>query len=240
MSTAASGPTPIPSPTATGKPGGLPPWRSVLVVVAHPDDESFGLGAVVESFVAQGASVDALCFTRGEASTLGAAADLATVRAKELDAAAAALGIRAVTLLDFPDGGLDRVAPDVLSERVAAAAEAAAADGVLVFDSNGVTGHRDHMAATAAAVRAAQPLGIGVLAWCLPAEVAERLDEEFGAGFQGRPEPEIDLTVPVTRTRQRVAVSCHPSQVVPGGPLWRRLELQGSFEHLRWLDGVER
>lgn len=235
MSAAAPGALPTPSRAAAEDPADLPSWRAVLVVVAHPDDESFGLGAVVESFVARGAAVDALCFTRGEASTLGAAPDLAAVRERELHDAADALGIRSVTLLDFPDGELGRLAPEVLVDRVAESAAAAGADGLLVFDSNGVTGHPDHVAATAAAVRAAQPMGLGVLAWCLPAGVAERLDEEFGAGFQGRSAPEIDLRVTVTRTRQRVAVSCHPSQVVPGGPLWRRLELQGPFEHLRWL-----
>ena len=47
-----------------------PPWRSVLAVVAHPDDESFGLGAVLAGFVDAGAAVAVLCFTHGESSTL--------------------------------------------------------------------------------------------------------------------------------------------------------------------------
>jgi LmbE family N-acetylglucosaminyl deacetylase len=41
-----------------------------LAVIAHPDDESFGLGAVLAAFGA-GTQVRVLCFTRGEASTLG-------------------------------------------------------------------------------------------------------------------------------------------------------------------------
>ncbi len=57
---------------------GLPHWERVLVVVAHPDDESFGLGAVLSSFVDAGADVSVLCFTQGEASTLhGVEGDLA-------------------------------------------------------------------------------------------------------------------------------------------------------------------
>lgn len=43
--------------------------RRALAVVAHPDDESFGLGAVLGYLVHNGAEVSVLCFTRGEAST---------------------------------------------------------------------------------------------------------------------------------------------------------------------------
>jgi hypothetical protein len=35
----------------------LPEWRQVLAVVAHPDDETFGLGAIADSFAAGGTSV---------------------------------------------------------------------------------------------------------------------------------------------------------------------------------------
>jgi LmbE family N-acetylglucosaminyl deacetylase len=50
----------------------LPDWPVALVVVAHPDDESFGLGAVIEAFVTSGTTVHVLCLTKGEASTVGA------------------------------------------------------------------------------------------------------------------------------------------------------------------------
>ena len=46
----------------------LPRWRRVLAVVAHPDDESFALGALLDRFVTAGAEVSVLCLTHGEAS----------------------------------------------------------------------------------------------------------------------------------------------------------------------------
>lgn len=214
----------------------LPPWRSVLVVVAHPDDESFGLGAVLAGFADAGAAVAVLCFTHGEASTVrGVEGDLASVRVGELAGAARVLGVDPVRLVDYPDGALAEVDVDDLSAHVADLAGEVGADGLLVFDSDGVTGHPDHARATAAALSAAERLGLDVLGWTVPRTVADALDEEYGAAFTGREPGDIDLVVTVDRTRQLAAVACHPSQAVPGSLLWRRLDLLGDHEHLRWL-----
>jgi hypothetical protein len=65
--------------------------------------------------------------------------------------------------------------------------------------------------------------------------VAAALRDEVGAPFTGYDLNEIDLVIEVDRTAQRQAVECHPSQAVPGSALWRRLELLGDREYLRWL-----
>jgi hypothetical protein len=41
--------------------------------------------------------------------------------------------------------------------------------------------------------------------------------------------------VSVDRAVQLKAVACHVSQAVPGSVMWRRIELLGDHEHLRWL-----
>lgn len=95
---------------------GLP---SVVAVCAHPDDESFGLGAVIASLTAAGISTAVLSFTHGEASTLhGSPGDLGVVRAAELAAAADALTVSDVRLLDHADGSLDCVDLDVLVDDI--------------------------------------------------------------------------------------------------------------------------
>jgi LmbE family N-acetylglucosaminyl deacetylase len=214
----------------------LPPWRSVLAVVAHPDDESFGLGAVLDAFVRGGATVEVLCLTHGEASTLhGAPGDLAAVRGAELSAAADALGVTRTLLHDHPDGALGDLCRTRLATEVVVAAESSGVQGLLVFDTTGVTGHPDHVAASSAALLAAEALNLPVLGWTLPEAVARQLNLELGASFAGHLPEDIDLQVSVDRVRQRAACQAHASQALPSSVLWRRLELLGETESLRWL-----
>lgn len=214
----------------------LPAWRDVLAVVAHPDDETFGLGAVIDAMVRAGSAVHVLCFTRGESSTLNeSGVDLRSTRAAELRLASAELGVTGCTLLDYPDARLPAVPEADLEAQVARLAARLGPDGMLVFDDTGVTGHGDHKAATAAAASAARAAGLPVLAWTIPKAIASQLRAETGTRFAGRPASEVDLCVRVDRTRQRRAAWLHASQVSPGAVLWRRLQLQGDCEHLRWI-----
>lgn len=214
--------------------GCLPRSRQVLAVCAHPDDESFGLGAVLSGFTAHGTRVRVLCFTRGEASTLGRPdCSLADRRAAELTAAAEALRIEDVQLFAYPDGALAQMPLDELTGRVADTL--AGADLLLVFDDNGITGHPDHRRATQAALAAAAVFRVPVLAWALPQSVADQLNAEFGAGFQGRRIADLDIMIEVDRARQRAAINCHTSQSRDNPVLWRLLELLGDHEYLRWL-----
>jgi len=214
----------------------LPAWSSVLAVVAHPDDESFGLGAILDAFNRGAARSAVLCLTHGEASTVhGVTGHLAAVRGQEFAAAARTLGVADIALRDYPDGGLAQVCRSRLAGEVIDAARAAHADGLLVFDPSGVTGHQDHATASAAALFAAAGLNLPVLGWTLPHSVAIQLNLEFGTGFVGHPATAIDINLPVDRARQLAASAAHVSQAVPTSVLWRRLELLGDVEQLRWL-----
>ena len=214
----------------------LPGWRSALVVVAHPDDETFGLGALIARLTASGTAVHVLCFTRGEASTLNENdSDLLAARARELRQAGSALGVASVTLLDYPDSRLASIPPAELAAHVTRLAGCHRPGGLLVFDDTGITCHPDHQAATRAAVHAAGAAGLPVLAWVLPDAIAGRLREETGGAFAGQPAGRIDLCVRVDRAAQRRAALMHASQISPTAVLWRRLQLQGDCEHLRWL-----
>ncbi len=209
---------------------------SVLAVCAHPDDETFGLGALLAALADGGMRTAVLSLTRGEASTLGAdVEDLAAERSRELVAAAAALGARVAGLHDHPDGSLETVPMVELAGEVVAAADEVAADLLLVFDPGGVTGHPDHRRATEAALVAAGRMDRPVLAWTLPADVAEALNQELSTGFVGVEPALVDLELRVDRAAQLAAIACHGSQSEDNPVLRRRLELQGGVESTRWL-----
>jgi LmbE family N-acetylglucosaminyl deacetylase len=215
------------------------PFRTVLAVCAHPDDESFGLGAVISTFGELGIETMLLCFTRGEASTLGEHGDdLAHRRTVELEAAAVALGIRSLRILSYPDGRLSETGIEELSAEVEDASVTGSVDCLLVFDETGITGHPDHRTATAAARTAAGRLVLPVLAWTLPNTITDVLNVEFGTGFLGREPAAIDLTIDVDRRLQHEAIGCHASQSSDNPILRRRLALQDSAESLIWLDAV--
>lgn len=212
-------------------------YRRLLAVVAHPDDESFGLGALLSAFVQRDNFAGVLCFTHGEASTLGDGDnDLHAIRARELRDAANELGIAWVRLLDHPDGQLAAVPLDTLREEVTAAIDDVRADVVLVFGNGGVTGHPDHVRATEAAVAAAHKTGLPVVAWTLSEDVARSLNSEFGTMFEGRCATDILEAVTVDREAQLRAIAQHRTQTKHNPVLWRRLELEGDQEWIRIME----
>lgn len=235
-------PSPPSAPAATttravpGVPAGeLPRWGSVLAVVAHPDDESLGLGAVIDAFARSGAEVTVLSLTPGARYTDSpVAGDLLPLRRSQLAAAGAVLGVTRVELRDYPDGHLDEVARHLLVDDVAGEIDTWGPDGLLVLDPGGVNGRTDHVVATGAALEAANRAGISVLAWGLPPDVATTLNEETGSTAFTAIGPG-SFAVPVDREQQRLATLTYAHDAAADTLGWRRLELLGDTERLRWL-----
>src|SRR4051794_28922497 len=105
----------------------------LLVVVAHPDDESFGCGSLLARGAAAGDETIVLCATRGEAGESRIATnDLAALRERELRDAARILGVTTVRLLDYSDSGMTGALP--VHALAAAAPTMLAADVRSVLD----------------------------------------------------------------------------------------------------------
>jgi N-acetylglucosamine malate deacetylase 2 len=218
-------------------PSGPPPRASrVLAVVAHPDDESFGLGALLATYAGAGSDVGVLCLTLGEASTLGATGpDLGPRRGAEFASACEALGVRRRWLQTHPDGALTEVPLADLVADVAQVVEEHDPEVVLVFHPDGITSHPDHRRATEAARVAVAGSGRQVLAWYVPAGIGARLDARFGTSFDPVEPRPGDLVVEVDRAAQEAALVCHRSQEASLALVRHRNQLLGDREHLRPL-----
>ena len=145
------------------------PVPRLMAVLAHPDDESLGVGGTLAKYAAEGVEVFLLTATRGDGGRYrGYRADderhpgpaaLAAIREAELRAAASVLGIRDVALLEYRDQQLDRANPRQAIADIVAHLRRVRPDVVVTFAADGAYGHPDHIAisqlTTAATVAAA-------------------------------------------------------------------------------------
>jgi LmbE family N-acetylglucosaminyl deacetylase len=142
-----------------------------MAVLAHPDDESLGVGGTLAKYASEGVDVFLLTATRGDGGRYrghrpddrqhpGPAA-LANIRETELRAAASVLGVREVSLLDYRDQHLDRANPRAAIADIVGHLRRVHPDVVVTFGPDGAYGHPDHIAisqfTTAAIVAAADP-----------------------------------------------------------------------------------
>lgn len=139
----------------------------LMCVLAHPDDESLGTGGALAKCAAEGVETFLVTATRGERgrffdNTQSPGPDVVgKTREAELLAAAKVLGIRDVSFLDYPDGGLDKVDPAEAIAKIAGHVRRVRPQVVITFGPDGAYGHPDHIAisqmATAAIACAADP-----------------------------------------------------------------------------------
>jgi N-acetyl-1-D-myo-inositol-2-amino-2-deoxy-alpha-D-glucopyranoside deacetylase len=167
--------------------------KSILAVLAHPDDESFGMGGTLALYASRGAAVHLVCATRGEAGEvepdlLEGYDSLASLRDKELRCAAGVLGLRSVQFLGYRDSGMsgsqENHHPQALAsqplekvaEKIVHIMREIKPQVVLTFDPLGGYQHPDHIAIHKAAVHAFEQSGKTVYhPDDLPAYAPERL-----------------------------------------------------------------
>src|SRR5215468_242492 len=88
-----------------------------MTILAHPDDETFGMAGTLRRATSAGRPVAVVCATRGEAGeiadpSLAAKDTLGAVRERELRQAMAAVGVHDVRFLGYHDGRLQEADPD--------------------------------------------------------------------------------------------------------------------------------
>ncbi len=230
----------------------------VQVVVAHPDDETFGCGSVLLRAAGDGWVTGVCCATRGEAGdpapgVVVPSAGLGALREAELYDAARLLGVTEVDLLTYRDsamsgepapGTLAAARPEEVLDAVRVAVRRFSPDVLVTLD--GSDGHRDHASVRDATLRVAEELDLPAYLYCLPRSLmqkwvahafAHRPETEYlGLGELGTPDAEIDVVLDQTDhldARER-AIAAHRSQTSPfeGLPPALRTAFLGR-DHLR-------
>lgn len=123
-----------------------------MAVLAHPDDESFGIGGAFAKYADEGIETYLVVATRGERGRFGDSKEtpdleiVGKTREAELLAAAKELGIKEVSFLDFVDKDLDKADPAEVLEKIVFHLRRIRPQVVLSFDPTGGYGHPDHIA----------------------------------------------------------------------------------------------
>lgn len=151
-------------------------YPTLLAVLAHPDDETFGMGGTLALYAERGVRTYLVCATRGEVGEmdpqyLHGYNSIAERREHELRCAAGTLGLTGVYFLNYRDSGMPGT-PDNQHPQALAAAPLERVAGqvthyirllkpqvVLTFDPIGGYRHPDHIAIHQATVRAFEMAG---------------------------------------------------------------------------------
>ncbi|MDO5495635.1 MAG: PIG-L family deacetylase [bacterium] len=186
----------------------VPPGARLLVVAAHPDDETIGAGRLIAS---HDGPVQCVTLTAGE-RCVGDAEEgnaVAEERLAEWRCALRELGAEPLETQRWPDGEL---ADHVREASAALAAEAAGADAILAPWEHDP--HPDHEAAARIAARLADAAGVPLIHylvwtpyWLTPAEAAAGGDRLI----------RIQTDDASERARE-AALACFPSQTRPRPP----------------------
>jgi LmbE family N-acetylglucosaminyl deacetylase len=141
-----------------------------MVVLAHPDDESFGLGGTLALYTKQNISVHLVCATRGEAGEINENLmkgfnSIEERRVFELKCAAKRLNLTTIDFLGYRDSGMQNSADNNHPQALCRAGVGEVAKKishlmniykpqvVITFDPNGGYFHPDHIAIHHATVK---------------------------------------------------------------------------------------
>jgi N-acetylglucosamine malate deacetylase 2 len=128
-------------------------------IYAHPDDETFGSACYIRELSNQGHRPVLLLATKGDAGKTGylgpmSKERLADTRVREMEKAAAIIGMNVVEHLGHPDGKLAEVDESQLAGEVIEFINRHHCETIVSFPADGINGHPDHVAIHRAADRA--------------------------------------------------------------------------------------
>lgn len=211
--------------------------KKLLGIFAHPDDESFTAGGTIAKYVKAGWQVDLVCATHGDVVKPGEETGpqhKGDVRKKELEEAAAQLGVTSITFLEYTDEKLSLEKPGEIEDKLASLLAEFKPDVIVTIEPSGITNNPDHMKLTLTATFAFQQY-----AWmrheehpddamppklyfgCMPGSVVSYLqknayipEESFGKPWRGVDDKRITTVIDIKRFAavKARALRAHASQ----------------------------
>ena len=124
----------------------------LLVVFAHPDDESMGMGGTLTKYSAEGVDTHLVCASRGERGWFGpeeqnpGLSALGQIRTQELENAVKELGMKGLYFLNYIDGDVDKAPYAEAISKIVAYIRRIKPQVVVTFPPDGNYGHPDHIA----------------------------------------------------------------------------------------------
>ncbi len=187
--------------------------RTIALVFAHPDDETFATGGTVAKYASAGARIVLYCATDGDAGKtsglpVSSKEELGALRRQELKAACEILDVEPKVLAGFPDGALGQSPASEVVNGIVGFLRAEMPAVVITFGPEGApTQHRDHKAINAFATQACDLVGVPRLCYVTwPQEIAEIYN-----GTQGQP-IHIRVDVRAWHDKKRAAFHAHTTQ----------------------------
>lgn len=226
----------------------------VLLVFAHPDDETFSSSGTVSMLTRNGWTAKLITATRGEAGMLGnppitTRKNLGKVREQELKKAAKIVGISKIYFLNFIDGTLHKIPQQKLLTKISKLIKKERPDVVLTFHKDGISNHPDHIAVSKAATSAfflymkTVKKHVRLYHVVIPKSSLEKYEkagfkyDDFG-GMKSTPDEEISTNMDIKKVYKTKikAMKSHLTQKKDWeGMLKRNKLVEGNWEHFKLI-----
>ena len=190
----------------------------LMVILAHPDDESFPMGGTLAKYAAQGVKIVLVCATLGEAGIPELSpSKVGKIRSAELRCAAGNLGIKEIRFLGHRDGTLSQIDSEEITEKLVSLMQQYQPQVVITFGPDGISGHPDHTTISARTTQSfdrAELANSARLFYLAPSEATlQGCGVTPSQDIAGGPVAGIDITD--YRLAKVRAVQCHASQNPP-------------------------
>lgn len=195
--------------------------QTILVIAAHPDDETLGVGGTIARLSSAGKEVDIAIVTDGSSAQFGDDKQARERRDRHFQSACDVMGVRHAHRLSFPDMRLDRVAHIEVNEALAGLIADHGYDTIFVHHHGDV--NMDHRKIFDSALVATRPMP----GCCVRRVLTYYVDSssEWGAAAAHRffvPHAWVDITDTI-KTKLR-ALSCYEDEL-RASPHPRSLEM---------------